>query len=93
MNEVKIEVVTKFQSVTEMRPVLDAALQEQFPGGMLRRRWDGDVLRLSGPGAEGSITFESGRVVGLASLRPPASLMRVLIEGKISAALAKLAAL
>ena len=90
MSEVKIEVETKFESVGELRPVLDAALREQFPGGMLQRKWDGDVLRLSGPGAEGSITLESGKVVGLANLRPPASLMRTMIESKIAAALAKL---
>ncbi len=90
MSEVKIEVETKFASIGELRPVLDAALREQFPGGMLQRKWDGDVLRLSGPGAEGSITLEGGKVVGLANLRPPASLMRTMIESKISAALAKL---
>jgi len=90
MSEVKIEVETSFESVEELRPVLDAALKEQFPGGMLQRRWDGDVLRLSGPGAEGSIVLEEGKVIGSANLKPPASLMRGMIEGKIAAALAKL---
>jgi len=84
-----IEVPTTHGSMQEARPSLDAALAEQFPGGMLQRRWDGDVLRLSGPGAEGSIVFNGGHLIGRADLKPPASLMRPLIEQKISAALKK----
>jgi hypothetical protein len=90
MSEMRIEVETRFGSMEELRPVLDQALQEQFPGGMLRRQWDGDVLRLSGPGAQGTIAMEGGKVVGLANLTPPASLMKGVLEQKISAALGKL---
>jgi hypothetical protein len=90
MSEMRIEVETRFGSMQELRPVLDAALQEQFPGGMLRRQWDGDVLRLSGPGAEGSIMLEGGKLVGSANLSPPASLMKGIIEQKIATALGKL---
>ena len=75
----------------ELRPALDAALAEQFPGGMLRRQWEGDVLRLSGPGAKGTIVLAGGRLVGEAELTPPASLMRATIEQKIGAALSKAA--
>lgn len=77
------------KSLDELRPQLDAALAEQFPGGMLKRQWDGDVLRLSGPGANGTIVLEPGRLVGEAELAPPASLMRGTIEQKIAAALTK----
>jgi hypothetical protein len=79
------------KSLAELRPALDAALAEQFPGGMLRRQWDGDVLRLSGPGAKGTVVLDAGRLVGEAELAPPASLMRGTIEQKIGAALAKAA--
>lgn len=72
------------------KPQLDAALQQEFPGGMLQRRWEGDVLHLTGPGAEGTIVFEEGRLVGRAALKPPASLMRPVIEKKIAAALERL---
>jgi hypothetical protein len=54
---------------------------------MLQRRWNGDVLELSGPGAKGTIVLEPGKIVGRASLGPPASLMRGMIEQKVGAAL------
>ena len=87
MSEMFMEVVTAKQSMAELRPGLDAALQKEFPGGMLQRRWNGDVLELSGPGAQGTIVYESGKLVGRATLGPPASLMRGMIEQKVGAAL------
>lgn len=92
MSDLMIEVVTASTSMAEIRPRLDAALQKQFPGGMLQRRWNGDVLELSGPGAQGTIVLESGRLVGRATLRPPASLMRGMIEQKVGDALRSLGA-
>jgi hypothetical protein len=91
MSDLRLERPTAKTSMDELRPALDAALAEQFPGGMLKRRWDGDVLRLSGPGAEGSIVLDEGVLIGEAKLGPPASLMRATIEQKIGAALAKAA--
>ena len=91
MSELTIEYETRHPSMAEARPHLDAALQEQFPGGMLQRKWNGEVLELSGPGAQGSITWEDGRLVGRADLKPPASLMKPVIEQKISAAMQKAA--
>ncbi|HSM14124.1 MAG TPA: polyhydroxyalkanoic acid system family protein [Thermoanaerobaculia bacterium] len=87
MSDLTIEVATGKASMAELRAALDAAFQKEFPGGMLRRSWDGDVLRLSGPGAEGSITLEDGKLVGRAKLGPPASLMRAMIEQKVGSAL------
>ena len=72
--------------------VLDAALAKEFPGGMLRRNWAGETLELSGPGAKGTITFEDGKLVGRASLGPPASMMRGMIEQKIGTAMRTAAA-
>jgi hypothetical protein len=83
MHELVIEVITVRTTMAELRPILDAALQKEFPGGMLQRRWNGEVLELSGPGAQGTIVLEAGRLVGRATLRPPASLMRALIEQKV----------
>lgn len=91
MSDLVIERPTAASSMAEVRPRLDAALKEQFPGGMLQRRWEGDVLHLSGPGASGTIVYEAGRLVGRAELKPPASLMRPVIEKKITAALDALA--
>lgn len=91
MSDLRIEVETTKRSMEELRPALDAALHEAFPGGMLRRQWDGEVLRLSGPGALGSVVLADGRLVGVADLKPPASLMRPIIEQKISGALRKAA--
>ncbi len=85
--DLMIEVNTVFLTMEELRPRLDAALQKEFPGGMLQRRWNGDVLELTGPGAQGTIVLETGKLVGRATLRPPASLMRGMIEQKVGAAL------
>ena len=87
MPELVIEVATTKGSMAELRAALDAALASQFPGGMLQRRWEGETLVVWGPGAKGTITLEGGKLVGRADLGPPASLMKPLIESKISAAL------
>ena len=87
MSELILEAETAKADMDEIRPSLDAALQKQFPGGMLQRKWEGDVLVLSGPGAKGSITFADGKLVGQAELKPPASMMRPVIEQKVAAAL------
>ena len=92
MADLVIEVPTSKASMAELRPLLDAALAQQFPGGMLQRRWEGDVLHVWGPGAKGTITFEGGQLVGRAALAPPASLMKGLIEQKIAAAMRLVAA-
>ena len=87
MSDVTIEVPTTKESMEEIRAALDQALAKEFPGGLLGRRWEGDVLRLSGPGAQGSITFEDGKLVGKAHLGPPASMMRGMIEQKVGSAM------
>src|ERR1700688_289816 len=85
MSDLTIEVVTTRSSMEEIRPAIDAGLKEAFPGGMLKWRWEGDVLHLSGPGAKGTVVLEDGRLVGRAHLGPPASMMRPIIEQKIRA--------
>jgi hypothetical protein len=75
------------KSIEQVREALNTALQREFPGGLLQRRWEGDVLVLSGPGAKGSIVLEDGKLIGRAELAPPASLMRGMIEQKVGAAL------
>jgi hypothetical protein len=92
MSDLTIEVVTTKSSMAELRPAIDAGLQEAFPGGMLKWRWEGDVMHLSGPGATATIVLEPGRLVGRASLKPPASVMRPVIEQKITQAMRKAAA-
>lgn len=92
MSDLHLVFPTTAESIDQLRPALDAALQQQFPGGMLKRRWDGDVLLLTGPGAEGSIVLDDGKLVGQASLKPPASLMKPVIVEKISAALREVVA-
>jgi len=93
MTELTIEHDTARASMDELRPALDAALKEEFPGGMLKWRWEGDVMHLSGPGAQATIILEEGRLVGRASLKPPASFMRPVIEQKISSVMKRVAAL
>jgi Putative polyhydroxyalkanoic acid system protein (PHA_gran_rgn) len=86
--ELRIEVATGKATMAES---LDEALRHEFPGGLLQRRWDGDTLHLSGPGATGTITLEAGRLVGRAELAPPASMMRGVIEQKVGEALRRAA--
>lgn len=89
MSDLRIIVDTAKNSMDELRAELDAALKAEFPGGMLKRKWNGDLLELSGPGASGSIRYEDNRIIGEASLKPPATMMRHKIEEKMSAALHK----
>ncbi|HSF41979.1 MAG TPA: polyhydroxyalkanoic acid system family protein [Thermoanaerobaculia bacterium] len=91
MSDLTIEVETDKSSMEEIRPALDASLKEAFPGGMLKWRWEGDVMHLSGPGAKATIVFEAGRLVGRAHLGPPANLMKPVIEQKISGVMKKAA--
>jgi len=84
MSDLTIEVKTSKSSMREIRPALDSALKENFPGGMLKWRWEEDVMHLSGPGAQATIVLEDGRLVGRANLKPPASLMKPVIEQKIA---------
>ncbi|HEY8022563.1 MAG TPA: polyhydroxyalkanoic acid system family protein [Thermoanaerobaculia bacterium] len=91
MSDLTIAVETLHSSMGDVRDPLDKALKEAFPGGMLKWRWEGDVMHLSGPGATATILFEPGRLVGRAELKPPASLMRPVIEQKITQAMRKAA--
>ncbi len=91
MSELTIEVKTSKSSMGEIRPALDAALQEAFPGGMLKWHWVEDVMHLSGPGAKATIVLEAGQLVGRAHLKPPANLMKPVIEQKIASVMKKVA--
>lgn len=92
MSELVIVVEGVARAMEEIRPALDARLKEEFPGGMIKWSWEGDVMHLSGPGAKGTIRLEGGRLVGQAHLGPPASMMRPVIEQKITRALQRAAA-
>lgn len=92
MSALTIEVPTAKSSMEEMRPVLDAALKEEFPGGLLKWTWEGEVMRLSGAGAKGTVVLQDGQLVGRAELGPPASMMRPVIEQKMTRVLQKAAA-
>lgn len=91
MSDLSLEFPTSKTSMEEIRPHLDAAIREQFPGGMMKTRWEGEVLHLHGPGAEGTVRLNGGTLVGEAVLRPPASLMRPVIEKKMTEVLSKAA--
>ncbi len=92
MSDLTIEVKTEKSSMGEIRPAIDAGLKDAFPGGMLKWRWEGDVLHLSGPGAKGTLVLEGDRLVGRAHLGPPASMMRPIIEQKIRSVMQMVAA-
>jgi len=87
MKKIDFELEVGTTQLDELRPVLDAAISDHFADGFLRHRWEGDVLHLSGPGAQGSLICEAGTLKLQAELRPPASWMHRVIRHKIGAAL------
>lgn len=91
MSDLEIATPTSKSTMSEVRAGLEAALREAFPGGMLKWDWDGDVCQLHGAGAKGTIALEAGQLVGRAHLGVPASMMRPLIEQKISHVMKKAA--
>ncbi len=88
-NELNLVFETPKATMDEHKAGLDAGLKEQFPGGLLKWSWTGDVLDLTGPGAVGTIVLEDGKLIGRADLKPPASLMKPMVEQKITAAMKK----
>ena len=88
MAELLVEAETGASSLEQIRGEIDATLQKHLPGNLLACRWEGDVLCISGPGAEGTMVFEDGRLKVRASLKPPASMLKPAIEHKIRAAFA-----
>ena len=92
MKKIDLELDTGVASLGELRPAIDAAIDDHFDDGFLRHRWEGDVLCLSGPGARGSLSHEDGRLKLYAQLKPPASWVSGTIRRKIEAALEDVAA-
>lgn len=92
MKKLDLELEVGTAEMAELRPILDAAISGHFDDGFLRHRWEGEVLRLSGPGARGSLVCQDGRLRLRAELRPPASWMHRVIRQKADAALEDVAA-
>ncbi len=92
MKRLDFELATGDADAGELRLILDQAISEHFDDGFLHHQWDGDVLRLSGPGARGSIVHESGHLRLQAKLRAPASFVHQVIRRRIQAALEDVAA-
>lgn len=91
MSDLRLEFPTSKTSMEDIRPHLDAVLEEQLPGGMMTSRWEEDVLHLHGPGARGTVVLDGDKLVGRAILRPPATLLRPMIEQKMTEVLSKAA--
>ncbi|MEM7350062.1 MAG: polyhydroxyalkanoic acid system family protein [Acidobacteriota bacterium] len=88
MTQLVIEVETGKTSLDEIRGEVDATVARHFPAELLKWRWEEDVLHITGPGAQGTMVFDAGRLRVEATLKPPASLMRPVIEHKIRSAFA-----
>ena len=87
MKHLDFELATGDADLGQLRPILDRAIDDHFADGILRHTWEGDVLRLSGPGARGSIVHEAGQLRLRAQLKPPASFVHRVIRRKIAKAL------
>ncbi|MCP3958935.1 MAG: hypothetical protein GY719_13870 [bacterium] len=92
MKKLDLDLDVGTAEMSELKSVLDAAISDHFADGFLRHRWEGDVLRLSGPGARGSLVRRDGRLKLQAELRAPASWAHRVIRRKIDAALGDVAA-
>ncbi len=88
MPDLVVEVPTSRESMTEIRPELEAALEKLV---WVACRWEDDVLHLEGPGARGTVELAQGKLVGRASLWPPASFLRETIEEIMRSGLLKAA--
>ena len=87
MADVVVAVPTGKRSVAELRGPLEKALDRELPSGLFQRRWEGEVLHVWATGASGTIALEDGHLVARARLGPPASLLRTLVEQRMTAAL------
>ncbi len=85
MAKIVIEAETGKSSMDELRADIESSLDRHFPP-FLQRTWEGEVLRISGPGAEGTMILVAGTLKVQAKLRPPASMLRQVIEHKIKSA-------
>lgn len=92
MKRLDFKLATGGADAAELRRVLDQTISDHFDDGFLHHKWDGDVLRLSGPGARGSIVHEAGHLKLQAKLRAPASLVHRAIRRRIQAAMDDVAA-
>lgn len=88
MKKLDYDLATNDADDGKLRPILEQAISDHFADGILSHTWEGDVLKLSGPGARGSIVHKSGQLKLQAELRAPASLVHRMIRRKIEAALA-----
>ncbi len=92
MKTLEFKLATGDADADELRPILDQAISDHFDDGFLHHAWDGDALRLSGPGARGSIVHEAGQLRLRAKLRAPASFVHRSIRRRIQAAMDDVAA-
>ncbi len=92
MKTLDFKLTTGDVDADELRPILDQAISDHFDDGFLHHEWDGDALRLSGPGARGSIVHEAGQLRLRAKLRAPASFVHRTILRRIQAAMDDVAA-
>ncbi len=79
MADIELSVSTS-RTPEEVRSILDAELATRLPGGMIKRTWDGDTLRLEGMGADGRILVKPGSLVATVTLKPPISFMKGKVE-------------
>jgi putative polyhydroxyalkanoate system protein len=79
MADIDITIPTQ-RTPAEVRASLDAELQARLPGGMIKRTWEGDTLRLEGMGADGRVRLEPGQIVATVTLKAPISFMKAKVE-------------
>ncbi len=91
MSTIEIQFPTEFHSLLEIQEQLNESLDRHLPESLVHKRWNHDVLELTGPGIDGSIQVVEGHLRGRVDLRLPASMFREQIETKMRYFLEKIA--
>ncbi len=76
--------------LSEMRSEVEAALSD-LPVGLLKYRWEGDVVRFTAPGTDGLLYVRDGHLCARAVLGLPARLIRATILRRARKSLERLA--
>ncbi|HEX9671397.1 MAG TPA: polyhydroxyalkanoic acid system family protein [Thermoanaerobaculia bacterium] len=72
------------KSFGEFQLDLNAALQHAWGTRVMRYHWEGEVLRITAPGAEGFVAFKPGGVEAEIGMSFPATMLKTQIVADIT---------
>lgn len=84
--------VSTSRTVEQVKSSIESEIRHRLPGERIKKFWEGDVLRLVGMGADGSIEVTAGRIHARAKLKAPLSFMKGKVEEGLRTSVEKAAA-